>query len=100
MSQPPMQYPPPGYYPVYAYRPIDPMNSLATPAMVFGIIGLFIWPLSMAAVIMGHRSLDCIKNRGETGKGQALTGVILGWLVTGPWMVILIYFIVSAMLSG
>jgi len=38
------------------------------------------------AVIFGHVSLGQIRRTGEQGYGMALTGVILGWILTGLWL--------------
>jgi hypothetical protein len=36
---------------------------------------------SIPAVVMGHMARGQIRRTGEQGKGLALTGLILGWLV-------------------
>jgi|GEM_PF-337034 len=51
--------------------------SLATAATGFGAI---------AAVITGHISLAQIKKSGESGRGLALTGMILGYVGVGLWI--------------
>ena len=53
----------------------SPTNSFAIVSLVLGILGI-----SVLAVIFGHIALGQIKRTGESGRGLALTGTILGWL--------------------
>jgi hypothetical protein len=52
--------------------------SLATAATGFGAV---------AAVITGHISLAQLKKSNESGRGLALTGMILGYVGIGLWVV-------------
>ncbi len=88
-----MTAPPPqasGPTPVYAYPPTPPSGQ-ATAALIFGIVGLFIWPLALVAVILGHVVVSRIR-RGQYigGWGSAIAGLVLGWIVVGPAVVILV----------
>lgn len=47
--------------------------------------------MSPAAVITGHIALSQIKRTGETGRGMALAGLIIGYVGVG---VFLLFFIV------
>lgn len=52
--------------------------SLATAATGFGAV---------AAVITGHISLAQLKKSNESGRGLALTGLILGYVGIGLWVI-------------
>jgi hypothetical protein len=65
--------------------------SLASPALAslyflgVGLFGLIALPLavlfSLAGAVVGHSALRRIKKTGQSGRGIALAGVILGWVV-------------------
>lgn len=62
-------------------------NGLAVASMILGILGFVTCGVtSVLAVIMGHVALAQIKRTGEQGHGMALAGVILGWILTGLWL--------------
>jgi hypothetical protein len=69
--------------------------SLASPALaslfgagLLGLLGLIALPLavlfSLAGAVVGHSALRRIKKTGQPGRGIALAGVILGWVVILP----------------
>lgn len=62
-------------------------NTLAILTLVFGILGGFV------AIIIGHISLNQIKNTGERGGGMAATGLFLGYL----WVLVLVVIVVNAL---
>lgn len=84
-------YPAPGYpaygYPIVAVAP--PTNGMSIAAMVLGISGIlglcgygvggFI---GIVGAILGHVSRRQIRERGESGDGMALAGIITGWIST------------------
>ncbi|GAA3659667.1 DUF4190 domain-containing protein [Microbacterium marinilacus] len=99
-DQPPLQgapYPPPPAYPtvnVYGYPPPPRTNGLAVTSMVIGlaavfsaavawvpVIGWFTPLFPLAAVILGHIAVVQINRRGEGGKGMAITGLVLGYVL-------------------
>ncbi|GAS98474.1 peptidyl-prolyl cis-trans isomerase (rotamase) - cyclophilin family [Mycolicibacterium canariasense] len=69
---PPVGYPPPGYPP----PPGRPTNALAIASLVCAFL---IAPLG---VVFGHLSLWQIKRTGEEGRGMAIAGLIIGYVVT------------------
>ncbi|MCW2889639.1 MAG: hypothetical protein QOE54_6897 [Streptosporangiaceae bacterium] len=80
-QQPPNYYGPGG--PVYQAR----TNGLAITAMIMGILGFLTCGVtSVLALIFGHIASGQIKRTGENGQGMALTGIILGWILTGLWI--------------
>ena len=68
--------------------------SLASPALAslfflgVGLFGLIALPLavhfSLAGAVVGHSALRRIKETGQPGRGIALAGVILGWVLILP----------------
>lgn len=84
-------YPAPGY-PAYGYPPaaaVPPTNGMAIASMVVsivGILGLCGYGLGgyigIVGAILGHVAKRQIRERGESGDGMALAGIILGWVAT------------------
>ena len=105
---PPPHYPPPSQYPgastqpgfqgatIYAppgtpggYVQTSPTNNLAITSLVLSIVGtlsiflcFFLAVLAPAGAITGHVALKRIKTSGQSGRGLALAGVIVGWIGT------------------
>jgi hypothetical protein len=124
-TSPPQGYPAPGYptsgqpagypdpylpggYPAYGYPPVPvapPTNGLAVASMVVsivGAVGLTCYGLGgylgIVGAILGHVSRRQIRERGGSGDGMALAGIITGWIAAGLAViatVIIIIFIVS-----
>lgn len=90
--------PPPGY-PPYVPR----TNGKATASMVLALIGLVLWPTAVVlgplAVIFGHTARREMPLRGETGNGQAVAGLIIGYLLSAFW-VLLIFGLIAAGVMG
>lgn len=53
-------------------------NNLAVGSFASSLVGLFFWPLAMAAVIVGFTALNQIKTTGERGHGLAVAGTVIG----------------------
>lgn len=74
--------------PGYPGYPATTTNGLAVAALILGILGFGTCGVtSVLAIILGHISLSQIKRTGEQGHGMALAGVILGWVLTGLWLI-------------
>lgn len=58
------------------------------------VILAFIAPI--AGIVFGHLALGQIKRNGDTGRGLALTGLILGYIYVG--MIALIFFLYVGMI--
>lgn len=54
--------------------------------------------ISILAIILGHISLSQIKKTGESGRGLALAGTILGYVFSFAWIGVIIAVLVSAAL--
>ena len=87
VTQGPGGYVPPGY----SYGPPPPaarINGLSIAALVCGLTQFLLWffllvPGFVAAVLalsFGLGALAQIRNRGESGRGLAIAGVVLGGL--------------------
>ncbi len=87
-SAQPVPYGTPGY--TYAPR----TNTLA----IVGFILAFI--VSVAGVICSHIALSQIKRTGEGGHGLALAGVIIGYVVTGFWLLYFLVVIVAIVIAA
>jgi hypothetical protein len=104
-------YGPPGYpatgYPGYGYPvPSPPTNGLAIGSLVVSVVGAFGLCgyglggyLGIVGAIMGHVARRQIRERGESGDGMALAGVIVGWIAFGIAViatVLIVIFVVWA----
>jgi hypothetical protein len=91
----PNPYAQPGYAPPAYGQPGSPpapspygdvprTNPLAIVSLVLSLVAVFVWFLgSLGAVICGHIALNQIKRTGESGRGLALAGVIIGYVGLG-----------------
>ncbi|MEV0968525.1 DUF4190 domain-containing protein [Microtetraspora glauca] len=81
------QYPPYGAQPIYIQAP--PTSGYATASLVFGILGVvggwcaFGIPCVLA-VLFGHIALVETKSGRKGGRGMAIAGLILGYVVVIP----------------
>lgn len=75
------------YYPVYVQAP--PQSPWAIASLIFGILGLlagwctFAVPC-IAAVICGHAGLRDTNGGVKSGRGLAIAGLIMGYLLIAP----------------
>ncbi|NKZ03044.1 DUF4190 domain-containing protein [Actinomadura latina] len=75
---------------------VPPTNGMATASLVCGLIGFFACGVtSVLAIIFGHVSLSQIKRTGEGGHGMAVTGLILGYLISAGWLIVLVFYILG-----
>jgi hypothetical protein len=75
-------------------------NGLAIAALILGILGFLTCGFtSVLALIFGHIASGQIKRTGEGGAGMALTGIILGWLLTGLWILYWVLVMAGAIAS-
>ena len=69
--------------------PVGPpkTNSKAVASTICGVTEFFTFGLtSIPAVILGHMARNEIRQTGEGGTGLATTGLVLGWLAIGLWV--------------
>lgn len=82
----------PGYSQPYGIHPPTPGTSgFAVVSLIFGIFG---GPLF--AVIFGHVALYKIKQTGQSGRGAALAGLVLGY----GWFLVMLVAVIVASSTG
>lgn len=91
------QYPPPyGYGYGYGYpgAALLKPNGLATAALACGLGGLVIGLSAPVGVGLGIAALVQIKRSGQSGKGQAIAGIVIGGIVTAFWVGLMSIFLI------
>jgi hypothetical protein len=69
--------------PARAHFDFTKLNTLAVVSLASAVTGFG----AVAAVITGHISLAQLKKTNESGRGLALTGIILGYVGIGLWII-------------
>lgn len=79
---------PPGYptYPAYPTPQAAPTNGLAIASLVCSLAGLVVGISAPVGAVLGHIARRQIRERGEQGDGMALAGIIVGWILTGVFI--------------
>jgi len=97
ISGEPLYYDPrlvqPIVYPVLTSPETPKMNSLASTARVFGWLSILFTPCALIALVCGYAALGQIRDRGEGGREAAMTGIIIGWIIVGLFLVLLILIV-------
>ncbi|WP_037782707.1 MULTISPECIES: DUF1707 and DUF4190 domain-containing protein [Streptomyces] len=76
-------------------------NAKAIGAAVCGLLCLPTMGLTgIPAVILGHASRNEMERTGEGGDGLALTGLVLGWLSTAGWALVLTLLLAVSIAAG
>lgn len=93
------QYPQDPYGANYQ-QPQAPQPSKTNTLSYVSLILAFVMPV--AGAIVGHISLKQIKTSGEEGRGMALAGVIIGWILTGflALYFLLVFIVVIAAITS
>lgn len=83
----------------------QPTSGAAVAALVFGIVGLLVgWCTfaipSIIAVFCGHAGIKETKNGQIAGHAMAMAGLILGYFVTIPALLISILFVIGGGMSA
>jgi len=90
----------PGYVQPPYYAPPAESKGLSVAALVCGIVGVvsfgFLFLPQIAAIILGHIALG----REPGGRGMALGGLIMGYIVTGLWVLLLAIGVIATMAEG
>ncbi|GAB3144212.1 hypothetical protein GCM10027290_22040 [Micromonospora sonneratiae] len=89
-----MDAPPVPTYPVYGYTPAPPTNGMAIAALVLSLVGLASCITAPIGAILGHVARKQIRERGEGGDGLALAGIIVGWILTGLFLLVIAFYVV------
>jgi hypothetical protein len=56
---------------------------MAVISMILSLAGFFVVLSAPIGAILGHMARKQIRETGEDGDGFALTGIIVGWAITG-----------------
>jgi hypothetical protein len=99
---PPPSYSQPGY-PQAGYAVAAQTSSKATTAMVLGIVGLVVCSLvGIAALVIGNQAKQEIDASGGQlgGRGQAVAGIIMGWVAIGLMAVGLLALVAFGLLAA
>jgi hypothetical protein len=73
------------------FRPARRTSGMAVGAAVCGLLCLPTFGLTgIPAVVLGHAARADIRRSGAAGDGLALTGLVLGWLSTAGWALVLV----------
>lgn len=70
--------------PAVAPQPQAKTNTLAIVSLVFALLA------PLVGAILGHVALSQITRRGEQGRGLALAGIIVGWVLTLAWLFVIV----------
>lgn len=99
----------PGGYPAYGYPPVPiapPTNGLAVASMVVsivGAVGLVCYGLGgylgILGAILGHVSRRQIRERGASGDGMALAGIITGWIAAALAVIATVVLIIVIVMA-
>ncbi|MET0418132.1 MAG: DUF4190 domain-containing protein [Actinoplanes sp.] len=87
-----------------AYVPPRPSSGLAVWALVMGIVGVVAgWCLlglpCLLAVILGHAALADTKSGEKAGRGQAVTGLALGYAALAPAIIVFFWVVLGGMMG-
>ncbi|HSI33939.1 MAG: DUF4190 domain-containing protein [Phycisphaerae bacterium] len=85
MSQYPAIPVPPPFNPAYAPAGPRPSNGPAVTSLVCGIAGIIPFVPSLLALVFGMVGLNRAKQLGGTGRGMAVSGLVLGILGLVLW---------------
>jgi len=69
-------------------------SGLAIAALVLGILGLFLFPLSIPAIICGALGVSRTGEGKMGGHGMAVAGLVLGCISLGVWLLFYIFVLV------
>ncbi|MFC7545172.1 DUF4190 domain-containing protein [Plantactinospora sp. GCM10030261] len=98
-SAPPMPPAPAGPmapgYPAYGYPPAaPPTNSMALASMILSLVGIATCVCAPIGAILGHVALRQLRERGEGGESMAKAGIIVGWIVTGLYLLAIVGYVI------
>jgi hypothetical protein len=71
---------------------------MAIASLVLGILWLY-WVGSLLALVFGYLARQQIAERGESGSGMAVAGIVLGWIGVGVLACMLLVLFVGAAAS-
>jgi len=93
-GNPQQGYPQAGYPQQPAYSPYPVQKSGTNVLAIISLVGAFLFPL--AGVICGHIALSQLKRTGESGRGLAIAGLVIGYI----YIAFVALFVVIAIIAG
>ncbi|MGW0334393.1 DUF1707 and DUF4190 domain-containing protein [Streptomyces sp. NPDC003011] len=76
-------------------------NGKAVAAAVCGLLCVPTFGLTgLPAVVLGHVARSEIQRTGEGGDGLAITGLVLGWLSTAGWALMITLMVLVGLMTG
>ncbi|CAM5518013.1 DUF4190 domain-containing protein [Leifsonia shinshuensis] len=81
-----------------AYAPYPAQKSGTNVLAIIALVGAFVFPL--AGVICGHIALGQIKRTGESGRGLAIAGLVIGYVYIAFVVLFTVLTIVFAASAG
>ncbi|WP_369171674.1 DUF1707 and DUF4190 domain-containing protein [Streptomyces sp. R28] len=101
LPQGPVPHPVPVTAVPRTFLPARPQtNGKAVGSAVCGVLCLVTFGMTgIPAVVLGHAARSEIRRTGESGDALALTGLVLGWLSTAGWALLLTLMLVAAAVS-
>jgi hypothetical protein len=63
---------------------------MAIASLVLGILWIY-WVGSIMALIFGYVARQQIAQRGDSGGGLAIAGIVLGWIGVGTLVLVLVF---------
>ncbi|WP_025155609.1 DUF4190 domain-containing protein [Leifsonia aquatica] len=97
-DQNPNSYPAAPPAPAAPYAPYPAQKSGTNVLAIIALVGAFVFPL--AGVICGHIALSQIKRTGESGRGLAIAGLIIGYVYIAFIVLAIILTIVGTLLAA
>ena len=70
-------------------QPQRSTNGMAIASMVLGILWLY-WIGSILALVFGYIARKQIRERGDSGDGMAIAGIVLGWIGVGVLVIAIV----------
>jgi hypothetical protein len=97
--------PQPAYAQPVVFTQQVPASGVATASMIFGILGVLGgWCMlgvpCIIAVICGHAGLSQTKDGARSGRGQAVAGLIMGYVVVMPAIALFFLVVVGTIFGG
>jgi hypothetical protein len=75
-------------------------NGMAVASLILSLIGFATCITAPIGAILGHVARKQIRERGESGDGLALGGIIVGWILTAISIGVIVLFVVAAILAS
>ena len=80
--------------PAQTYATKPPLNGLAVASLVLGLLWLN-WFGSILALLLGYMAKSQIDQRGESGRGLAIAGIVLGWVGVATLVLVVVVGLVG-----